>query len=501
MADQSTYASVNETARQHFEAAWRDGKSARIEEHLPSPDDPRYLATLEELVHIELEMKWKAQHADDATAVATIAVPRVEEYLVRFPRLNEPIIVLRLLKQEYRVRHLYGDQPAASEYRDRFPQIVIDGREVETRMPKRTSDALPQLDGYEVLEELGHGGMGVVYKARQIGLDRIVALKMIRAGASANEEDRVRFQVEAEASAQLRHPNIVQIYEVGDKDGLPFFSLEFVEGGSLDRALSGNPQEPRDAATLIETLARAMHYAHEQGVIHRDLKPANVLLQIADRIMQNESTPQSAIGNLQSAIPKITDFGLAKRLEADSKQTQTGAVLGTPSYMAPEQATAKKDIGPAADIYALGAILYEMLTGRPPFRGPSAWDTLNQVVHDEPVPPSQLQPTVPRDLETICLKCLEKAPANRYASAQALADDLERWLSGEAIQARPTGTLERTLKWVRRQPVVAGLLLAIVLVALAGFSGVLWKYRDAELQRATRSGREESRIRVQGSKG
>jgi WD40 repeat protein len=303
--------------------------------------------------------------------------------------------------------------------------------------------------GYEILSTLGRGGMGVVYQARQTKLNRLVALKMILAGGHAGEADLARFATEAEAIARLQHPNIVQVYEVGAHEGRPFFSLEFCAGGSLDRKLGGTPLPPVEAARLVETLARAMHAAHQANVIHRDLKPANVLL-------------------LEDGTPKITDFGLAKKLD-EVGQTQSGAIMGTPSYMAPEQAGGpSKQMGPAVDVYALGAILYECLTGRPPFKAATALDTLMQVVADEPVPPTQLQSKTPKDLETICLKCLQKEPTKRYASSAALADDLGRFRAGEPIRARPVGRLERVVKWVRRNPAVAGLTAAVLLVLVAG---------------------------------
>jgi tetratricopeptide (TPR) repeat protein len=305
--------------------------------------------------------------------------------------------------------------------------------------------------GYEILRVLGRGGMGVVYKARQFGLDRLVALKMIRGGAQARPEHFARFRIEALAVARLRHPNIVQIFDIGEAGGLPFVALELLDGGSLDSRLARSPQPGRPAAELLATLARAVRAAHTAGIVHRDLKPSNVLF--------------GADG-----VPRITDFGLAKRLESDSHQTETGQVMGSPSYMAPEQARGhSRDVGPPADIYALGAILYEMLTGRPPFKGATPMETMRQVVDDDPVPPSRLVPRVARDLETICLKCLNKEPSRRYDSALALAEDLERYLAGEPIKARRTPPWERGAKWARRRPVTATLLAGLlVAIPVAG---------------------------------
>jgi serine/threonine-protein kinase len=326
--------------------------------------------------------------------------------------------------------------------------------------------------------------MGVVYRARQEGLQRVVALKMILNGAYAGPEERARFRTEAEAVARLDHSHIVQIHEVGEAAGRPYFSLEYVEGGSLADALRGVPLPGRQAVELVVPLARAMDYAHQQGVIHRDLKPANVLL-------------------TRDGLPKITDFGLAKRLRDEpeaargSDHTPSGAILGTPSYMAPEQATGKvRQLGPAADVYSLGAILYELVTGRPPFQAASPADTLLRVIAEEPVAPRRLQPKVPRDLETICLKCLEKDPPKRYATAHALADDLQRFLNGEPIQARPVGLWVHAVKAARRRPALTGLLgvSAAATVALL-IGGAIYNARlEAALQeaRAERVRAEES---------
>jgi len=295
--------------------------------------------------------------------------------------------------------------------------------------------------GYEVIEVLGRGGMGIVYRAKQLGLERVVALKMIIAGAHASAEDRSRFQAEAEAVAAIHHPGIVQVYQSDTHEGLPFLAMELCAGGSLSDRLRGMPLPPAEAARMVESMARAIEHAHSKGVIHRDLKPANVLLD-------------------DKGEPKITDFGLAKRLQREDV-TVTGAVMGTPSYMPPEQARGDK-VGPLADVYSLGATLYECLTGLPPFRAASRDETMRQLLDSEPVPVRTLQPRTPRDLETICHKCLSKEPHRRYASAKDLADDLARFHRGEPIKARPVSFVERTAKWVRRRPTLAALWLAIL---------------------------------------
>jgi WD40 repeat protein/tRNA A-37 threonylcarbamoyl transferase component Bud32 len=320
---------------------------------------------------------------------------------------------------------------------------------------------LYRVGDYELLHEVGRGGMGVVFKARHVRLHRVVALKMILGGLLARPEDLQRFETEAAAAAQLQHPGIVALYEAGAHEGQPFFCMEYVSGNSLAQRVALGVLPGRLAASYLERLARAVHYAHAHGVIHRDLKPANVLLDEADQ-------------------PKITDFGLAKVLQSDSGQTRTGAVLGTPPYMAPEQARgAHRDVGPACDVYSLGAILYELLTGSPPFRGETALATLTLVAEKDPVPPRLLNPRVDRDLETVCLKCLEKDPARRYPTAEALADDLRRYLNGEPISARRLGAVGRGLKWVRRRPAAAALL-AVTLLALAGFAAFQWASADTE---------------------
>jgi tRNA A-37 threonylcarbamoyl transferase component Bud32 len=339
---------------------------------------------------------------------------------------------------------------------------------------------------YELLAEIARGGMGVVYKARQVNLNRTVALKMILAGQLASQDDVQRFYTEAEAAANLDHPGIVPIYEVGQHEGQHYFSMGFVEGESLAARLAAGPLPPREAAELTQKIAEAIAYAHAKGVIHRDLKPANILLQSNDesRMINDESNSHSSFSIHHSSFPRVTDFGLAKKIETESGLTQTGAILGTPSYMPPEQA-AGKAVGPLADVYSLGAILYCLLTGRPPFQAASPLDTLLQVIGEEPVAPRQLNPKLPRDLETICLKCLSKEPSRRYVSAQALADDLVRWLRNEPIKARPTGPLRRGVKWVRRHPAwstaiaLAVVLFAAILVQWQVTRGVLFREQQA----------------------
>jgi WD40 repeat protein/serine/threonine protein kinase len=331
--------------------------------------------------------------------------------------------------------------------------------------------ALPSVAGYELLEELGHGGMGLIYRARHQASGRTVALKMIRAGALSAPEERERFRAEVRAVAALRHPGIVTLYDVGDVPSGPYYTMEYVEGGSLADHLDGTPLRPDDAARLVRQVAEAIHVAHQQGIVHRDLKPQNVLLSFS------RETPASAapgalagVSRLNEAVPKIADFGLARRADVPG-HTASGAIVGTPSYMAPEQAESKKHaIGPRADVWALGAILYEMLTGRPPFKAATALDTILQVIGEEPVPPGQLQPRTPADLETICLKCLDKDPGKRYATALDLADDLGRFLRRESVRARPISQLAQAWRWCRRNPAVAALLAAVLVVLAAGAS-------------------------------
>ena len=342
-------------------------------------------------------------------------------------------------------------------------EVNDDGTNVEATMDTSGSGSsktnLPQsrkFGDYELVQELARGGMGVVFKARQAGLNRIVALKMILSGQLAGESEVQRFQAEAEAAAGLDHPGIVPIYEVGQIDGQHFFSMGLVEGPSLSQRITERPLAAREASEIIVKVADAVGYAHRQGVIHRDLKPANVLLDKNDE-------------------PRVTDFGLAKRIASDSNLTTTGQVLGTPNYMPPEQATGHlQDVGPRSDVYALGGVLYAAITGRPPFSADNAVATIKQVIEREPVAPRQLNSAIPRDLETITLKCLQKDPNKRYESAQELADDLRRHLSHKPIQARPVSSVERVVRWSKRQPVVAGLVVTLALSIVTGFAVSLY---------------------------
>jgi serine/threonine-protein kinase len=463
--------SVDEARRRRFEAAWREDGPQPIEQFLPPPEEPAYLPTLAELVRIDLEFAWKAWGEGKAGQPTA-----VEEYLRRFPELAAPTYRSMLQSHEAELRRR-SELPAEGANRPTAAAMTVE---------------LPDLPGYAILGRLGRGGMGVVYKARHLALNRIVAVKMLLDRVDEDPAAHERFRAEAEAAARLRHPNIVQIYEVGEHRGRPYFTLEYVAGGGLDRLINGAPQPHRPAAILAMELARAVHYAHRQGVIHRDLKPANVLIEntIADDALPSVATRAGAATLVGSAsrsstavandlIPKITDFGLAKRLDSPS-QTKTGDVLGTPSYMAPEQARGDKEVGPGADVYSLGAILYECLTGRPPFRGVSGWATVEMVLSREAVPPREFAPAVPRDVETICLKCLAKEPAKRYATAEALAEDLEQFLNDRPILARPIGRVERARRWARRNPAVAGLSLALVVLAAGAFTALtaLWLRAD-----------------------
>ena len=387
-------------------------------------------------------------------AAAPVSLSRLWEYRARFPG-HEGVIDSIFADLVERSEGVRGGDSQTLEIESRL-------RGTTSRSAERSRPYfLLNIPGVEILSELGRGGMGVVYKARQTRLNRLCALKIILPGEHEGTEFRARLLSEAETIAKLRHPNVVQIYGLGDHDGRPYFEMEYIEGGSLAGRLDGTPWAPGPAAKLVAVLARAVGDAHRLGIVHRDLKPANVLL-TADM------------------EPKVSDFGLARLLTSDVRLTHTGQLVGTPCYMAPEQAEAGAvDVGPEADVYSLGAIVYELLTGHPPFRGATTLQTLDLVRSREPVPPRELQPATPRDLQTICLKCLEKEPWKRYATAALLADDLTRFLDHEPIRARPVGRLGRLARWARRSPVPAGLLAALVLTGLVALTAILLQWRNA----------------------
>jgi WD40 repeat protein len=528
------------TPAQHLADLWRRGQAPEIQGFLAElsevgPDEVLAVLRIDQaerwrrgqripaeayLVH------WPDLERDDERSLDLIyseivlrqglgETPRLEEYVQRFPRcagqLQRQFALDRAMNWD---SLLHPDAPSGGPGADASDTVrppgfgagPPDATPLLSDPPSGSVATRTTVPGYVIQEELGRGGMGVVYRAEQVRLKRPVALKMILAGEHAGAQELARFRQEAEAVAHLQHPNIVQIYEVGEHDGRPYFSLELVEGGSLAARLNGTPLPSRLAAELVETLARAIDHAHQRGIIHRDLKPGNVLLQSVNCKLQNENLHddnlQFAFCILHFAIPKITDFGLAKRLDVASLATNSGQILGTPSYMAPEQASGK-EVGPAADIYALGAVLYELLTGRPPFKAATTLDTVMQVVGDEPVAPRRLQPRVPRDLEIICLKCLEKDARRRYASAAALADDLRRFLDQKPIRARPAGPVVRFIKAVRRRPALATLGLVLAIGVILAFAGVLWHLGEvvAERQRVEveRQRVEEQKQRTQAA--
>jgi len=416
-----------------------------------------------------------------------------------------------LILTEIRARRDLGESPTETEYSIRFPDHAdrlhdyfdegmtcrVQHSGPAASRQQRSSPPTAKVPGYEILEVLGRGGMGVVYKARQLKLNRVVALKMILAGRHATEEDLQRFWLEAEAVAALSHLNIVQVHEVGEHDGYPYFSLEYVEGGTLAEHLRRGPLPFVESAKIAEGIARGAQAAHEQGIIHRDLKPANILLHHGERVVPSHGSKRthSSQSTQQSALtPKVTDFGIAKRLNDSRVLTATGIAAGTPQYMAPEQALASKErpVGPTADVYSIGAVLYEMLCGRPPFDGDNPVEVMNRLISEQPSAPSRFNPSIPRDLETVCLKCLEKEPHRRYSSALALAEDLDRWLAGKPIAARPVSSLGQARRWCHRNPAVAGLLAGIMFVLLVGAAtaGTLAVRANKYAEEAARNAKE-----------
>jgi WD40 repeat protein len=411
------------------------------------------------------------RHVDEVLAAYLEAAraghaPDRRELLARHPEIGDAL-------QSFFADHDLVRDLAEPLRRDAAARTPSPGGETAVIRP----DSLPRRFGdYELLEEIARAGMGIVYRARQVSLGRVVALKMVQPGGREPEDLERFLHTEAQAVAGLDHPHIVPVYDFGTCEGRPFFSMKLIEGGSLDRHLARFAGDPKAAARLLATAARAVHHAHQRGLLHRDLKPANILLDAEGQ-------------------PLVTDFGLARRVEGGSGRSQQGAIVGTPAYMAPEQAAAAPVLTTAVDVYGLGAILYELITGRSPFRAETVLDTLLAVRTQEPARPRALNPKADSDLETICLKCLEKDPAKRYGSAEALADDLERWLRGEPIVARPAGRAARFVRWCKRKPAVAALLGLLVLaqgaVVAVSVSYALYYARTAERLDAARKGAEQ----------
>jgi WD40 repeat protein/tetratricopeptide (TPR) repeat protein/tRNA A-37 threonylcarbamoyl transferase component Bud32 len=457
-----------DAACDHFEAAWRAGRAPRIEDYLAAAEAADRPALRDQLLTLVRELR---QAEPTRAGAEAVPVPTVAEVPTLAPRMAPTLP----LPDAAAAVHEQATRPPSGPFDPPLPRGAGSppGSEMPAgRMPEAQDTAVMpspatagQPDGasstrsrsfgeYEIVREVARGGMGVVFQARQVKLNRMVALKMILSGQLAGESDIRRFYTEAEAAAHLDHPGIVPIFEVGQHQGQHYFSMGFVEGESLAQRLTAGPLRSRPAAELLARVAEAIAYAHRRGVIHRDLKPANILIDTG--------------GN-----PRVTDFGLAKKVQGDSHLTASGQIMGTPSYMPPEQAGGSRGaVGPAADVYALGATLYCMVTGRPPFQAATVMDTVLQVISDEPVPPRRLNPAVDRDIETICLKCLEKDPARRYPSAEELGADLRRFLAGDSIRARPVGRAERLGRWCRRNPWLAGAVgaAAALLVAVAVLS-------------------------------
>jgi WD40 repeat protein/serine/threonine protein kinase len=470
-----------------FEAAWKavDTSHARphLEEFLAEASALERVELLRELIPVDICYRRLHGEAIDPQAYARLCHPLDASWLSELLETSETLTTVPNVESD-----------------------VENGGQQNASAPSRLPSQGSRFGDYELLEEIARGGMGVVYRARQRRLNRIVALKTIRDGRLASAEEVVRFRREAEAAAALEHSHIVPVYEVGEYEGRCYFSMQWIEGGSLAQALSSqrSPLNPKEAAQLVAAVARAVHYAHQHGILHRDLKPANILLQkrspangrrlTADvPLHEPEDSGRSPCNSWSDAFPMVTDFGLAKRVEGDGVPTRSGVIVGTPSYMAPEQAAGSKGLTTVVDVWGLGAILYELLTGRPPFQGESTLEVLRQVQEQEPERPRTLNPQVDRDLETICLKCLRKETQERYRSAEALADDLTRWLRGLPIQARPVGAVERLRKWAWRRPAVAALAASLAAMTLTALLLVSWQwYTAVTARRAEAAARREA---------
>jgi WD40 repeat protein len=456
-----------------FDNVWRQGPRPTIDDYLPTGALLRSQVLIE-LVHVELELRLKAGET-----------ARVEEYLARYPELiGDQPAVLAIIAAEFDFRRRRDPGLGPDEYLERFPQhrvhlpeqiarSTIDGRDRSLRAAGALPEVTPVIAGYEILGLLGRGGMGAVYKARDTRLNRIVALKTIIGGAFAAPSERERFGREAAAIAHLDHPNVVPVYEVGEASGVPYFSMKYYAGGSLAEHEREPSSEPRTVARLVESTARAIHHAHQRGVLHRDLKPSNVLLD-------------------EDGQPHVADFGLAKRFDPGVGPTDASSIAGTPAYMAPEQATGRGELTTKTDVYGLGVILYELLGGAPPFDGDSPFSVLQKLQEEAPPRLTARHPRTPRDLETIAFKCLEKDPRRRYESAQELADDLARWQSGRPIVARPDLAWEWAWRGVRRHPVITGFaVLSVAVVALFVATLVISNRRISRLLTDEREARTE----------
>lgn len=488
---------VDESIRRKFESAWLSSRPESIQSCLPPPSSELYLGTLIALVCIDLEQRWKARHHAAEIGAEVPPPPVLEDYLASFPELSSESVLPKLIHAEVRVRRACHSPPSLEELERRFPQLCGRLAHLLDDLPSdepctdlrpgvntqtRVFDAVPetvdaaQLDSqptvsmaarpqpvfgdYVLLRKIAAGGMGVVYEARQKSLDRLVALKFLHKGQFADQQEIRRFVKEAEHAAQLSHAHIVPVYEVGEHEGWPYFAMGLITGGSLQQRMQAGPIRPREAAEMTACIADAVAYAHERGIVHRDLKPANVLLN-------------------EAGEPVVTDFGLAKRVDSTASLTETGEIMGTAAYMPPEQAKGdNRAVGPHSDQYSLGVILYELLTGRRPFDGP-VHVMLSQIVNQEPSTVRQLAPQAPRDLEAICLKAMQKRPANRYASVREMADDLQRYLRDESIRARRYGMRERLARFVRKRAGVLTSLAALLLASLV--TGlVVWSLQPPE---------------------
>ena len=462
-----------------FEKDWREGQHPSIEDYLSDVPENGRAILLAELSALDRELRSEVVSSSaitEAPTLAPVSVPTLPIEGEVKPSVQEdatlPVCDQATLPSPGEAIVEFRAAERDSDLTDGSTEPGVPGSEGLSPLSR-----IRYFGDYEIVRELARGGMGVVFQARQVSLNRTVALKMILAGQLANEIDVRRFHIEAEAAANLDHPGIVPIYEVGEYEGQHYFSMGFIEGQSLSRLMAEGPLPPRTAAELMVKVAEAIEYAHQHGVIHRDLKPANILLD-------------------QAGHPRVTDFGLAKKLEGDSSLTGSGQIMGTPSYMPPEQAGGNRgEVGPLADVYALGATLYALVTGRPPFQASTAMDTVLQVIGDEPVPPRRLNVSVPLDVETICLKCLEKEQGKRYGSAAALAEDLRRYLAGEPITARPVGAVERAWRWSKRNKLVASLLTVVAMLTAVGTVTItaLWLRAEHSRREAVTAG-ERTRL-------